>query len=54
MDDDEVTLWLERLATGDEVAAQQIWHRYIQQMLSFRASDLPPRTAGLPMKRIWR
>ncbi len=40
MDDDEVTLWLERLATGDELAARQIWDRYIQQMLSFARKRL--------------
>lgn len=40
MDDDEVTLWLERLATGDEVAACQIWNRYIHQMLSFARKRL--------------
>jgi RNA polymerase sigma factor (sigma-70 family) len=34
-DDDEVTLWLEGLAAGDAMAAQRIWHRYIQQMLTF-------------------
>jgi len=40
VDDDEVTLWLERLATGDEVAARQIWNRYIQQMLWFARKRL--------------
>jgi RNA polymerase sigma factor (sigma-70 family) len=40
VDDDEVTLWLERLATGDEVAARRIWSRYIQQMLSFARKRL--------------
>jgi RNA polymerase sigma factor (sigma-70 family) len=40
VDEDEVTLWLERLATGDEVAARQIWSRYIQQMLSFARARL--------------
>ena len=40
MDDDEVTLWLEKLATGDEAAARQIWNRYIRQMLSFARKRL--------------
>jgi RNA polymerase sigma factor (sigma-70 family) len=40
VDEDEVTVWLERLATGDEVAARQIWSRYIQQMLSFARQRL--------------
>ncbi len=35
MVDDEVTLWLEGLAAGDALAAQQIWQRYIEQMLTF-------------------
>jgi RNA polymerase sigma factor (sigma-70 family) len=40
VDDDEVTLWLEKLATGDELAARQIWSRYIQQMLWFARKRL--------------
>ncbi len=40
VDDDEVTLWLERLASGDEDATRQIWNRYIQQMLSFARKRL--------------
>lgn len=35
MEADEVTLWLEALADGDGVAAQRVWDRYIQQMLSY-------------------
>jgi RNA polymerase sigma factor (sigma-70 family) len=36
----EVTLWLERLAQGDEEAARQIWMRYSQQMLALARKRL--------------
>ena len=35
MDNDEVSLWLEGIAAGDELAAQRIWQRYMQQMVIF-------------------
>jgi RNA polymerase sigma factor (sigma-70 family) len=38
--DDEVTLWLEGLATGDAAAAERIWQRYIRQMLTFARKRL--------------
>ena len=32
MNDDEVTIWLQGLAQGDELAAQRIWERYCRQL----------------------
>lgn len=40
MEEDEVTVWLKALATGDGAAARQIWDRYIQQMLSYARKRL--------------
>lgn len=39
---DEVTLWLQGLVTGDELAARQIWLCYIQRMLGFARKRLDP------------
>lgn len=46
MDQDEVTLWLEALATGDAIAAQKIWHRYIEQMLAYARRRLAAENRG--------
>ena len=32
MDDDDVTVWLQGLAQGDELATQRIWERYCRQL----------------------
>jgi RNA polymerase sigma factor (sigma-70 family) len=38
--EDEVSVWLEGLASGDETAAHQIWRCYIQRMLVYARKRL--------------
>jgi RNA polymerase sigma factor (sigma-70 family) len=39
-EEDEVTVWLKRLTTGDADAARRIWNRYIRQMLAYARKRL--------------
>ncbi len=46
--DQSVTLWLGQLRDGDSAAAQQLWQRYLGQLLrlaSRKLGDLPRRVA---------
>ncbi len=38
--EDDVSAWLQGLVTGDELAARQIWHCYVQRMLAFARKRL--------------
>lgn len=43
-----VTLWIDRLQTGDPVAAQQLWQRYFRRLVGLarrKLRDLPRRAA---------
>lgn len=48
VDDAEVTLWLHKLARGDELAAQKIWEQYCQKLFAVarrKLGELPRRAA---------
>jgi hypothetical protein len=46
MSQDEVTQWIDRLAEGDEQAAQVIWERYFDRLVRLARKKLE----GLPRR----
>ena len=40
MSDDSVTQWIDRIKTGDQRAAEQIWHRYFEKLVRYATKKL--------------
>ena len=39
--EDSVTVWIQRLQSGDEAAAEQLWQRYFQRLVVLAGKKLP-------------